>query len=818
MVRVCRFCGKRCTNDNTLNTHLRTCRKRQPIPSAIGSSYSTTISTISSLRDESIEEYPLERGADRPVDLQSVSMPESPIGSMSDYQTGSDVGSMSDADKFWHPFQSWEDYALALWFLESELSNGDIDKYFRDVHLQRSGDGCSFNSAKSLRCKMQNMRGGGIDGGWTRQSFHIHSSDSESRSKTYHVIHFDILSIIKAFLAHEPFGTSLHYRPIRQRNSNGARVYSEMHTADWWWETQDKLPNGSTVVPIILASDKTHLSRMRGDQHAWPVYITIGNLPRKVRRAHSRLGMAILGMIPIVAENEVKAQVYHYALGLMTEGKSLCTYGILSADEGYPEIKKYSKHGVNIQCADGVTRKCYPILAAMTLDYPEQALVTGVLNGSCPICEVPPAERERLCPPTPYPKRTPERTAEQLRLQKGYTKATPKHLRDMRVHDRRPFTDGHFLGDIYRLQCFDILHSLMVKGLIGYLLEWWIKCIRVTKTEKETYRLLDARFEAVPSHTNLRRIPSLSKKIQWTGEDGGTLQRTIMAIFAPVLMELNPDALHAGRGLLDLVILARYHSHDDDTIRYLYAALARIDLEKEVFRPFRPLDTTTGKGHFNFPKFHSISHIPEMIRSFGSLDGLTTQVGEKAHVDYFKNYYPRTNKHDNYIEQILHHYVAHMKMITKRDFLKHQDTKVLPPAIQKAQEEEKKTEAKTLLDLDALGWQADDKERNFMKQIHHCKSRYWRKAGAVAEWLELDTFLEALAVFIRTDRIKSDKNHPFKGNDNIDMRDADYRWVQEYPVCIYPNISCWKALREDSLDMACLSEDTVVCRPIDQPF
>ncbi|KAF6227507.1 hypothetical protein HO173_012247 [Letharia columbiana] len=394
--------------------------------SAIGSSCSTT---ISSLTVDSVEPYPGERGAGRPVELQSGSKPLSQMESMSNYRTGSDVGSMSDTDNFWNPFESREDYALALWFLESGLSDGDIDKFFRDVHLQRFRDGCSFDGAKSLRCKMQNMRGGGIDGGWTSQSFEIHNSGPELGSKTYHVIYFDIVSIIKAFLAHEPFSTSLYYRPVRQRNANGARVYSEMHTADWWWETQDKLPDGSTVVPIILASDKTHLSRMHGDQHAWPVYITIGNLQRDARRAHSRPGMAILGMIPIVAEKEAKAQVYHYALGLMTEGNFSCSRGMLSADEVYSAIKEHSEHGVNIQCADGLTRRCHPILAAMTLDYEEQAMVTSILSGRhCPTCTVPPTERERLCPPTPYPKRTPERTAEQLRLQKRYTKKTPKHL------------------------------------------------------------------------------------------------------------------------------------------------------------------------------------------------------------------------------------------------------------------------------------------------------------------------------------------------------------------------------------------------------
>ena len=799
-------------------------RTTAPPFSAIGSNNSTT---ISSLTVDSVEVYPEERGAGMPVEMQSVSTPRSPGESPSNGQTASMAESMSesmsesisDPDNFWRPFESRQDYALAQWFLESGSSDGDIDKFFRDVHLQPFRKGCSFDSAKSLRYKMQNMRGGGIDGGWTRQSFQTHNPEPGAGLRTYHVIYFDIMGIIKAFLAHKPFDTSLHYRPIRQRNANGARVYSEIHTADWWWETQDRLPNGSTVVPIILASDKTHLSRMHGDQHAWPVYITIGNLQRDMRRAHSRPGMAILGMIPIVAEKGIRAEVYHYALGVMTEGKSLCTCGISFTNEGYSAIKECSEHGVNIQCADGLTRRCHPILAAMTLDYEEQAMVTSILtNRHCPTCTVPPTERERLCPPIPYPKRTPERTAEQLRLQKGYTTATPKHLRNMVVHDRRPFTDGHFAVDIYRLQSFDILHSLMVKGLIGYLLDWWLECIRVTKTEKEMYNVIDARFRAIPRHTNLRRITSLSKKTQWTGEDDRTLQRTMMATFAPILIELNPDALHAGRAILDLVILARYRSHDDDTIRYLLAALARIDLLKEVFRPHRPLDKATGKGHFNFPKFHSISHIPEMIRSFGPPDGLTTQVGEKAHVEFFKNYYARTNKHDDYIEQIMRHDVAHVKMITMRDLVMHQDTEVLPPAIQRAQEEGKKTEVGTPLDLHALGWQADDEGRDIMRQVHHCNSRYWRTAGAVAEWLELDGFLEALAAFIRTDRMKSGSYCLTNGDKDIDTREADCGWVERYPVRIHSNIRCWKALGENSLDIARLSKDIVVCRPLDQPF
>jgi len=28
------------------------------------------------------------------------------------------------------------------------------------------------------------------------------------------------------------------YAPIQEYDSSGERLYSEMHTADWWWDTQ----------------------------------------------------------------------------------------------------------------------------------------------------------------------------------------------------------------------------------------------------------------------------------------------------------------------------------------------------------------------------------------------------------------------------------------------------------------------------------------------------------------------------------------------------------------------------------------------------
>ncbi|RPA93692.1 hypothetical protein L873DRAFT_1703815, partial [Choiromyces venosus 120613-1] len=56
------------------------------------------------------------------------------------------------------------------------------------------------------------------------------------------------------------------------------RVYSEMHRADWWWEIQATLLEGTILILIICASDVTFLTNFSEGKKAWSIYITIGNI------------------------------------------------------------------------------------------------------------------------------------------------------------------------------------------------------------------------------------------------------------------------------------------------------------------------------------------------------------------------------------------------------------------------------------------------------------------------------------------------------------------------------------------------------------
>lgn len=42
---------------------------------------------------------------------------------------------------------------------------------------------------------------------------------------------------------------------------------------------EEFLPEGATLAPVIIATDKMQLTQYSGNKTAYPVYMTLGNLP-----------------------------------------------------------------------------------------------------------------------------------------------------------------------------------------------------------------------------------------------------------------------------------------------------------------------------------------------------------------------------------------------------------------------------------------------------------------------------------------------------------------------------------------------------------
>jgi len=88
---------------------------------------------------------------------------------------------------------------------------------------------------------------------------------------------------IHLLLSHLPVADYMVLGPKRLFNDTSRRIYNEIYLAPWWWETQDLVPGGETLVRLLLASDKTHLPNFVGDKAAWPVNMSISNLSKDLQ-------------------------------------------------------------------------------------------------------------------------------------------------------------------------------------------------------------------------------------------------------------------------------------------------------------------------------------------------------------------------------------------------------------------------------------------------------------------------------------------------------------------------------------------------------
>jgi hypothetical protein len=383
---------------------------------------------------------------------------------------------------------------------------------------------------------------------------------------------------------------------------------------------QSKLPCHATVAPVFIATDKTQLTQFSGNKVA---YLTIGNLPKLIRRKPSKNACILISYLSInkldrskmtEAEHHSRVQrIFHESMGI-----------ILKA------LKEAGKTGVYIKDSKGVTWLVYPILASYIADYPEQCLVTCTKYGTCPKCR---QTANNLGDDQLAPSQTQKWTHQVIDDAKKELKdSIPKfHEYCMKRYVAggvySPFWKDLPFCNIHLTITPDILHQLY-QGVFKHVIGW---CQLIIGEKK-----LDQRIRLLPYGYGLRQFKQgISKLSQISGTERKNMAKILLGCLHNVIA---PSGVRAIKSLLDFIYLAQYTTHDESTLGYLQDALAEFHKYKAYF-----VDVGC-RDHLHIPKLHSLLHYIQSIELFETTDNYNTEMFERLHINIAKHGWQATNQ------------------------------------------------------------------------------------------------------------------------------------------------------------------------------
>jgi Plavaka transposase len=362
---------------------------------------------------------------------------------------------------------------------------------------------------------------------------------------------------------------------------------------------------------------------------AYPIYLTIGNIPKDIRRKPSRHAQLLIGYIPTTklaaitseaARRRTFANLFH-----------TCMQTVLGP------IALYGETGIPMMSGDGIWRRCHPIFANFVGDYPEQTLVTCTYYGRCPKCKVPP---ELLGEYQTFPSRVQSSVIDTYLSADADTHAfyTACHEEGMKPI-YRPFWESFPLADIFLSVTPDILHQ-MLQGMVKHLIVWIVRVFGSAA--------INARSRAIPPNHKTTLFPTgILKACRLSGQE----HKRISSILLGLILDLPaPDGrdpsriVRTVRALMDFLFIAQYQCQTSDTIQQLEDCLSVFHENKNVF-----VDLGV-REHFNLPKLHSLSHYASSIRLFGTTDNYNTEHSERLHIEFAKDAYRASNRKEEYFQ------------------------------------------------------------------------------------------------------------------------------------------------------------------------
>jgi hypothetical protein len=383
------------------------------------------------------------------------------------------------------------------------------------------------------------------------------------------------------------------------------------------------------MVPIMLASDKTPVTRQSGGLEMHPIFLTIGNIQSEVRMKATAHAWRCVAFIPIPKfdvhpdfQTLLHARLFHKCMDII-----------------FARCKVAMKTGEYMPDPMGYIRHCFTPLVTYTADLPEAQLIACVAKNASPLTMAtqPDFGTSHLHPP-----RTGAHT---LRLIYDLCKlvdpwSVPLFQREAKalmlsgVH--QPFWGDWAYADPRYFLVGDMLHTGH-KFFGDHPLKW---CKEVVGEEE-----LDARYKAHHKRVGTRHFSSgVSHISQMTCREHRDIERTMVATIAGAT-NTTPEFVQAIRVLTEFIYQAQSPVHTDSSIRAMVASLSEFHRLKQAI-----LDAGARRGksktidNFLIPKLELFHSFAGSIKDNGGLIQYSSDVSERLLITHCKFPFERTSR------------------------------------------------------------------------------------------------------------------------------------------------------------------------------
>ncbi|KAG0693787.1 hypothetical protein DFH29DRAFT_985410 [Suillus ampliporus] len=392
----------------------------------------------------------------------------------------------------------------------------------------------------------------------------------------------------------------------------------------------DYLHVGATQVPIILGSDKTHVTRITRGLEMHPVFITIGNIDSEVQSKATLQAWRCIAYMPIAKfrmhsdyQSILQAQLWHKCMDLVLAN-----------------LKAAAVDGCFMPDPSRLIRYVFTPLIAHVCDLPEASMIAAVTKNASPLTM---AVQGDFGDGTLHPPHT------------------GKHMLQLLVDISRKF-DPWDLDKVHMPFWHDWLFACPSVFLAGEVLHTCFKFfadhpLKWVKEAVGAYEL-DTRFIVQHKQVGMCHFTKgITHVKQMTGREYRDIQCTIVA---SITGATSPRFIHAICALIEFTYLTQNPVHSPQSLQSMEQALMDFHSFKGAIVEAEARKGKKGvKEDFFIPKLELLQSFRGTVQQLGTLMQFSADMTEHLLITHCKDLFPWTARQSkDFMEQcvrILNH-------------------------------------------------------------------------------------------------------------------------------------------------------------------